>query len=362
MGQVYWNAYLTIAAPTSADGNEGCFLLRGPSDAQAIALSFHTPDDIPAGQWYIYDNPDNPSSSVIRSPLQKRAWTLQERYPLRRMVHFARDQMYFECKQSLKFENCRPEYKHGHEYLMNGNVYFFATNPTCKQFPTLLGSVVTRQWSAIVENYTGRKLTKAMDKLPALSGLASHPGQLTKRTYVAGLWKGDFFSNHQLLWRVPPYDEGVVSSRAKIWRAPSWPWASIDGRVLFSSTWAQPVEPKHDKGCLDDIQLNAEVLGRDPYGQVKSSRLVATGWVVAIELLGPVSSKWEQSKLAEWVRWILRRRYYTAPHTALIGYDYIQAPDRSFFGAAAFDERVEGLDSLEALLVLRQIQADEFKQ
>jgi hypothetical protein len=46
-------------------------------------------------------------------------------------------------------------------------------------------------WYSMIERYSTRKLTHQMDKLPALSGLASLMSQTHDCTYIAGLWKED---------------------------------------------------------------------------------------------------------------------------------------------------------------------------
>jgi hypothetical protein len=46
-------------------------------------------------------------------------------------------------------------------------------------------------WYKIVRDYSGRQLTKPIDKFPALSGLALVFGGILKDTYLAGLWKNE---------------------------------------------------------------------------------------------------------------------------------------------------------------------------
>ena len=88
-----------------------------------------------------------------------------------------------------------------------------------------------KAWSFIVTEYTSWKLTNPSDKLVAISGLARcmHAGLGGKVNYAAGLW--DHYLFLQLLWTL---QNG--SSPALKYRAPSWSWAYVDGRVHNSWT------------------------------------------------------------------------------------------------------------------------------
>lgn len=49
IGQIYHNAYLTIAAAASLNGNGGCFHSRNLRESHAVPLPFNTEDGSPAG-------------------------------------------------------------------------------------------------------------------------------------------------------------------------------------------------------------------------------------------------------------------------------------------------------------------------
>ena len=96
MHHVYGNAYVTLAADDSRDSSEGLFRDRFPSLVtptivatawkEALAKKFIV---IPRRFW---------SESVAESPLNRRAWVLQERYLSPRIIHFGETQMLWECK------------------------------------------------------------------------------------------------------------------------------------------------------------------------------------------------------------------------------------------------------------------------
>ena len=96
MHHVYGNAYVTLAADDSRDSSQGLFRGRHPSLVtptivvtawkEALAQRFIV---IPRRFW---------SESVAESPLNRRAWVLQERYLSPRVIHFGETQVLWECK------------------------------------------------------------------------------------------------------------------------------------------------------------------------------------------------------------------------------------------------------------------------
>lgn len=82
-----------------------------------------------------------------------------------------------------------------------------------------------RRWYELVSEYSRRALTRRSDKLVALSGLASRVQEKTGMRYYAGMWEPTL--THDLLWiSTAPSGPGTSG-----YIAPSWSWASTDGRV-----------------------------------------------------------------------------------------------------------------------------------
>jgi hypothetical protein len=90
------------------------------------------------------------------------------------------------------------------------------------------------RWIGLIRQYSSATLTKAEDKLVAISGLAKEMqaildiGTDLKFTYLAGLWSP--YLIQQLLWRRKEH----YLVRPSQYRAPSWSWASVDGVAEFS--------------------------------------------------------------------------------------------------------------------------------
>jgi hypothetical protein len=75
------------------------------------------------------------------------------------------------------------------------------------------------EWKSIIEDYSCRDLTYMTDRLPALYGISELVSGSTKDE--AGLWCSDLIGS------------AVDYSRASQFRAPSWSWASVDGKIQF---------------------------------------------------------------------------------------------------------------------------------
>ena len=77
-------------------------------------------------------------------------------------------------------------------------------------------------WRAAVEDYSRMDLTCPADMLQAISGISKTVMEATNWTYVAGLWKENLLTD--LMWNTI---NAKVAARSKIWRAPTFSWASI---------------------------------------------------------------------------------------------------------------------------------------
>lgn len=92
---------------------------------------------------------------------------------------------------------------------------------------------------------------------------------MTGDIYLAGLWYNSL--PHALLWRVL---DATLVTRPTSYRAPSWSWALIDGRILPNST-----ETAMDGSqlCLEILGSDVDLVSEDPTGQVQAGSLQARG-------------------------------------------------------------------------------------
>jgi hypothetical protein len=253
MTTVYQNSYLTIAASAAKDSSVGCFLPR--QAINYIVIPFRTEQGI-NGELQVFPLPlveesvpqlyvsmgqaDN--GGELDHPLSSRAWAVQERFLPRRTLHFGKHQLYFECNDSFRGEN-------GLHIPWNFNTGWRKNEP----------KTVVKLWNDMLQNYGIRSLTKASDKLPAISGLARLFAERFEDEYVAGLWRKSLIDG--LCW------DGAGARRVTQYRAPSWSWVSVDGDGSM----------RHDyedwKPIAQILDCKVELKGNNIYGEITG------GWI-----------------------------------------------------------------------------------
>ena len=156
------------------------------------------------GSFYITQSRQktDPLLNVSQAPLNTRGWVLQERLLSRRILHFAADQVYWECRSHALAQD-------GTVFRPKGPVDFLFPLPSLirsiyNSFSNHCGSdeIFMRSWLHIIEFYSACNFTYEKDRLPALLGLADRLSRFTNREYINGHWF-DLSSNvipNTLLW------------------------------------------------------------------------------------------------------------------------------------------------------------------
>jgi hypothetical protein len=207
MGEVYSNAFVTIAATCAGSYSDG-FL--GPRN-------FIDPTRITSGKESFWIGSQHSfAKDVDESDLASRAWVLQERVLSPRTLHFTETQVYWECWTDHKGEDM--------DNLSPGA-------QKLEMYPSLLApgaeNVVTQtppQWLYLLSEYSTCHLTYQSDKLMAIEGLMSKISQRTGVKFQAGVWNDLLHSG--LLWSA----QGEPLIRLEE-GPPSWSWAGWKGAM-----------------------------------------------------------------------------------------------------------------------------------
>lgn len=308
MGSIFDGAHLVIAATASEDGDGGCLFARLPhviidgEDADGKAFSIHARHAIRHDPFY-WDVPDAAISRVMQAsykpnlgshyPLLSRAWCFQERLLGKRILHFTKDEMIFECLTSTQCE-C------GALAGFRGDPLLEIRQLLARQAPQLQSNVgwvkdtvqyarhgegpqdtdLSETWRDLISQYSQKHITRPSDILPALGGLAGAWLYTDPGRYLAGLWSSDIYRG--LLWQSVSRD----SLKQLDYLVPSWSWASVQHGV----GWAHGDDRSkyHVEINVDDIVCTAK--GMNPFGEVAVGWLPITGTAVrgTLKILNPV--------------------------------------------------------------------------
>ncbi|KAI0552835.1 heterokaryon incompatibility protein-domain-containing protein [Xylaria curta] len=222
MRMVYANSTCNIAASGADSPDEGLFRARNPEKIQPglVPCSLSSSEVQPhyIFERYYWDR------EIRAGPLHNRGWVFQERILAPRVLHFAKNQILWECLTEHKCEGF-PNGIPGHRSDKDMDLLLDSLSGTGSNKPQEMDSDIHYQWNELVKKYSRCALTYPSDKLFAIAGIAQLFRDATGDEYVAGLWKSRLIE--MLDWRV--YEPETLQSSG--YRAPSWSWASVDGPV-----------------------------------------------------------------------------------------------------------------------------------
>jgi hypothetical protein len=138
-----------------------------------------------------------------------------------------------------------------------------------------------------VEAYTTARLTYGTDKLIALSGISKSIGRYLGDKYCAGLWRTSLVTD--LFWFGPSV-RGEKFSRPNPYRAPSWSWASVDGRssvLIFHTGQLEDIQ-----ALINIITCEVQTATGDPFGFVTGGFLRLSGLLATIQLELKPDGEW----------------------------------------------------------------------
>ena len=260
MANVYGNAYLTICASRSSSALEGFLTQRlashvlcgesGSSNNSQAAYLFRSP------------HPHLNQRYSTSEPITSRAWCVQERVLSPRKVHFCSRGTIWECRTTMLSEQ-------GDEYV-----------PSTKAFASFVEGGAVDRWAEILSEYTGCHLTIESDRLPALSGIASRFASATGDEFLSGHWLSQLPLS--LLWH-----RGYSRLRlARSYRAPSWAWPSVEGRIMLYTLDQQLL--------LEILGYECKSAGPNPFGNVANAWLKVRGPLISIEASALEAASLEQ--------------------------------------------------------------------
>jgi hypothetical protein len=221
MGDVYRNATLVVAASGAKNSSEGLFI-TDRSPATVLRLPYRVAGEV-KGTFNMMRSPTVWDWHPAAGPLDRRAWTLQERYLARRLVTFMPKGITWICKTTSVTEIGR----------------------AFDSFD------LEEQWLKLLQWYTRRNLTHPLDRTEALRGIAEEVQRSRKDQYNSkyGVWEDKL--GIQLLWTCvgPYFDDGNLHD------LPSWSWA----KTKRAKRWPQEDTHGPHESIIDARELSSQI-------------------------------------------------------------------------------------------------------
>ncbi|KAF2823903.1 HET-domain-containing protein, partial [Ophiobolus disseminans] len=209
MADIYEHAFITIGATWSNDSNGGCF------SRTRDQFKHHMLGDT---GLYVRETPPpfpfNGSFQRKEWPLLTRGWVFQERVLSPRVIHYAKDQILWECGAALLTE-CGTRDRSVSDSVNPWDPLKFRRDDS------------RTSWRHLVESYSRLLLTKSDDRLPALAGLVER--QMERRQediYVAGMWKKSILDDLAFYGH---------NEELKDYTVPTWSWAFFRSKLTFEA-------------------------------------------------------------------------------------------------------------------------------
>lgn len=325
MMDVYSNSQCTLAATASADGCEG---LSRPRDVRCIQPYIK----IPASDGFLVYGCVNTNAfkrEILHSPLNSRAWVLQERLLSPRILHFSDLQVWWTCNETILSESYASHtdvVQHASSELRHstnkgsGDMFVYDTsrrppdmllevngisdnfrwmevmNPSSTNrpghggFSRWLGpdqeflapsTSLFEVWDEFVFRYTRTSLTYTADKAIAIGGVARAIQRRLGKSdrYLAGIWKNNWKT--QIMWSCHNSSESVKSNRV-----PSWSWVSVDGAINMQSL------SEHQNITMATlVETDIVPVTEDPFGPLKSAVIRISGFLHRVDIR--ITDEWD---------------------------------------------------------------------
>lgn len=194
---VYWIVAFVVAASGAKDSSEGLFVSERPILA-ILRLPYRVTREC-EGTFNMGKLPKKRKDSDCNpaaGPLDRRAWTLKERYLAQRLITFMPHCISWTCNMAAAAE----------------------TGETLAVFHWV------EKWTDLLEEYTTRSLTFASGRIEALRGIGQLYQGYRKDPYIAdyGTWEEELV--FQLLW----FNRGSSFKDGSLTTMPSWSWAATE--------------------------------------------------------------------------------------------------------------------------------------
>jgi hypothetical protein len=281
MKDVYQNSSLNLCASAAAENSEASFKSRDLTLIAPLEISPGWAN----GEIHYITKFDMHNEEISYSPLQSRAWVVQEYYLSHRSLSLTKSQMWWQCRQRIACETFPSGYPQGSidptrlKHMREG-----------KEGQNFGGEERQHdyEWYRLVEDYCRCGLTVSTDKLIAFAGVAQAFRRFYPHDrYIAGFWSSQL--PLALCWST---DNSSITYRPNGYIAPTWSWASVKGVITvpliqdeLCYSDGKMLAPKQIHATVLDIRLEHSDVQND------SGSLVSGHLKLECHLIGPIDWK-----------------------------------------------------------------------
>ncbi|KAL1601512.1 hypothetical protein SLS60_006427 [Paraconiothyrium brasiliense] len=241
MLQVYRSSFVNLAASDSTDARDGIFRDRdGKRLFDAECQGRPNSKIFGNGIWRIVPRALW-EEQILQAQLNTRGWVFQERLLSPRIIHFSRNQVFWDCATMSACENFPDGLPKPLDTGSNDRYWRWKLQDSSDLnvfLPTVVDSSLEQFWRNAVHNYSTCHLSFGVDKLVAIWGIVRFLIGALKERYADGMWERNL--EEQLAWHVVGCQQGngQPSTRQKGLDAPTWSWASIHGEIILPDRFA----------------------------------------------------------------------------------------------------------------------------
>lgn len=278
MGTVYSNAFVTLSAAGAPNCQAGMFFPRSPRLASSFRFLAYDRDSMEGGYVYL-DMQIKTFSLNDEEPIDKRAWTLQERLLSPRLVKYGTNAISWECRSATLAE------------------FDARVRTDGLKIYRLPRQLTTDDWMQVIEDYSSRNITFVEDRIPAIFGMVRHFQRSLNMRYVAGLWASESDPTvllRLLIWHVV-LDTEEQRNNMKRLPGPTWSWLSVNAPVSWRYPPVSPgkeISLRYDtkrafvKWQADVIECHVKQDESDPLCRVTNGCITIRGVLKQIKALG----------------------------------------------------------------------------
>ena len=274
MCDVYSRAAITVIACRSDGSSGGIFGVQEYSSCTQIP---YRQTFVNVSKDYGRDHEYNVllQQRTDLDPVHTRAWALQEAILSTRAIFFTSQEMRWECN-TCRHCQCGKLSKYYPAALDPEEAQYelYRTWRLNEFFPVTSVEEAYAQWIMMYTNYSQRILRDDRDRLVALGGLARRFAEIMEakfgraEQYLAGIWRGSLPSG--LLWHIEYRGLALIQNRRherpRVWRAPTWSWASMEAIVV--QYFFRDLQTK-----LQVLDASTDLAGPDLFGELKAGPL-----------------------------------------------------------------------------------------